>query len=118
MMALGLNKVIHKVCLKKRPDDMSMTGSSPGDDLIICKPKYAKYIAPTHCNAANHKGEAFKIAAKPATAAHINTWSPAMTPNVALIPPRRPPKAVEVNKARFPGPGIAKNTITAPTNAG
>ena len=39
MMALGLNKVIHKDCLKKRPDDMSKIGASVGEDLIIFQPR-------------------------------------------------------------------------------
>ena len=44
---------------------------------------------------------------KPATAAHIKTWSPAMMPKAAIKPPRKPAWAVLVSKARLPGPGIA-----------
>ncbi|MDP2015199.1 LysE family transporter, partial [Hydrogenophaga sp.] len=39
-----------------------------------------------------------------ATASHINTWSPAITPKVAAKPPRIPPLPVEVTSARLPGP--------------
>jgi hypothetical protein len=53
--------------------------------------------------------------ATPATAIHINTWSPAITPNVAPKPPAIPPLLVEVIKARLPGPGMAKNKTIAAT---
>jgi hypothetical protein len=56
-------------------------------------------------------------AATPATANHISTWSPKITPNVAIKPPARPPLLVEVIKARLPGPGMAKNNTIAATKA-
>ena len=55
--------------------------------------------------------------ATPAMAAHIKTWSPAMTPKVAARPPRMPPLPVEVINARLPGPGIARNNTIAATKA-
>jgi hypothetical protein len=66
----------------------------------------------------NHIGLANSSADKPATAAHISTWSPAMMPKAATSPPRSPACAVEVSKARLPGPGIAKKRMTAPTKVG
>jgi len=56
-------------------------------------------------------------AATPATAIHISTWSPAITPRVAARPPRMPPLLVEVMSARLPGPGIARNNTMAATKA-
>ena len=36
-------------------------------------------------------GSVDSSAATPATAIHIDTWSPAMTPSVAPVPPDTPP---------------------------
>ena len=36
----------------------------------------------------------------------------------AMKEARKPPLAVEVNRARLPGPGMAKKTMTASTKAG
>ena len=104
-------------CRKYCPTAMFTTGASPGCARNIRQPKYAKYSAPSHCTAKKRAGAAVNKAATPATASHIKTWSPAMMPKVEAKPPRTPPLAVEVNNAKLPGPGIARKTTMASTNA-
>jgi hypothetical protein len=74
-------------------------------------------MAPAYCTTPNTAGLAVSSAATPATASHISTWSPTITPSVAASPPTMRPLLVEVMIARLPTPGIARKTITAMTNA-
>src|SRR6218665_2359623 len=96
---------------------MWSTGGAPGAAVSILQPSQARDAAPSHCTAGKAAGYALSNVATPATATHISSWSPAITPSVAARPARTPPLVVEVIKARFPGPGMARNNTMAATKA-
>jgi hypothetical protein len=86
--------------LRPRRRDRVRVGDSQAtlDATLACLRKGGEAVLVglmgSHCTPEKSTGAACNTAATPATASHLSTWSPAMTPKVAARPPFTPPLPV------------------------